>query len=249
MEFMSRIRAPENIEIASLKKKQAVVYDVMAPGAGTPWEDRGSHGVVGAFFKTVGMSLTRPGQMMLAIRRPETSGDVGALVIICSVFWALSALLHGLILLPHYRDVPQTDFDSSTYIEFCVIGMVAAGGAAWGLHRLFTMIYGKLVAQEKSLTNAPGVLLRNLTSYALVPSPLALIPMAGPPLALLMIAVNLIAAGRARLRLRMAAAAIDAMLALVAVLVVAFVGYWVGVFVLHQVLGDYSTVIVTHSRS
>ena len=38
---MSAYGKPTDIEIASLKK-QELSYDVMRPGNGTPWEDRGA---------------------------------------------------------------------------------------------------------------------------------------------------------------------------------------------------------------
>src|ERR1700733_8705186 len=91
---MSRIRPPENIEIASLRKKQKTVFDPMTAGVGTPWEDRGTHGTVGAFFKTCFMSMTSPAKLMGAIRRPETVNDARAFLFgICGV-WAISALMH-----------------------------------------------------------------------------------------------------------------------------------------------------------
>ena len=57
---MSRVRPPADFEIAALRKKQEVYVDPMKPGSGTPWEDRGSHGLVGAYFKTVSQSLFKP---------------------------------------------------------------------------------------------------------------------------------------------------------------------------------------------
>src|SRR5271169_5372528 len=91
---MSRIRTPENIEIAALKKKAATVFDPMRAGTGTPWEDRGKNGVVGAFFKTCLMSMFSPGKLTSSIRRPETTNDArGFLFGICGI-WAVSAVMH-----------------------------------------------------------------------------------------------------------------------------------------------------------
>jgi len=233
---MSRVRTPDNIEIASLKKKQVTLFDPMAPGSGTPWEDRGSHGTLGAFFKTCIKSLYSVGKLTTQIRRPETKTDALGFLIGCAICWGLSALMHGLLLYTHFRDLPNTEFDQTNYIIYCVIGMLAAGGATWALFTLYTLIYRKLVAQEKTQSVLPTVLLYNVTVYALGPSLLSLIPFAGPPIAILLIGVNLVAVGSKRLRLRFAAAAIDALLAFVVVLVVGFVGYFVGDIVLHQII-------------
>ena len=233
---MSRVRTPDNIEIASLKKKQVAQFNPMTPGSGTPWEDRGTHGTVGAFFKTCIMSMLSPGKLANQIRRPETRNDATAFVIGCAICWGLSALLHGLILYPHFRDLPHADFDSTNYIIYCVIGMLAGGGGMWGLFMVYTAMYHKLVSQEKSQSALPTVLLYNVNAYALGPSLLALIPFAGPPLAILLIGINQVAVGIKRLHLRFAAAAIDALLSLIVVLVLGFVGYWVGDIVLHQVI-------------
>ncbi len=232
---MSRVRTPDNIEIASLKKKQVAQHDAMAAGSGTPWEDRGTNGTLGAFLKTCITSLHSVGKLTEQIRRPETKTDAFGFLIGCAICWGLSALLHGLLLYTHVRDLPNMDFDSTHYFVYCVIGMLAAGGATWGLFTLYTMIYSKLVAQEKTQTPLPTVLLYNVTVYALGPSLLALIPFVGPPLAMLLIAVDLVAVGSKRLRLRFAAAAIDALLALIVVLVVGVVGYFVGGLILHQI--------------
>jgi hypothetical protein len=238
---MSRVRPPENIEIASLKKKQVARFDPMAPGSGTPWEDRGTHGTVGAFFKTCITSLHSVGKMAEQIRRPETKTDAMEFLIGCSICWGLSALMHGLILYPHFHNLPNTDFDPTHYFVYCVIGMLAAGGATWALFTLYTLIYRKLVAQEKTLAALPQVLIYNVSVYAMGPSLLSLIPFVGPPLAILLIGVDMVAVGIKRLHLRFAAAAIDALLALIVVLVVGVAGYFIGGFVLGQVYDPPST--------
>lgn len=236
---MSRIRTPDNIAIASLKKKQAEHFDPMAPGPGTPWEDRGSHGMLGAFFKTCKMSMSSAGQLMNLIRRPETTSDATSFLIGCCIVWGISALVHGLILLPFVSHVPHTQFDQQLYLIYCAIAFVAAGVGAYFLFRLYNIIYAKLIAQEKSQTVLPGPLLFNVTAYAMGPSLLALLPFAGPPLALFWIFINLILAGSKRLRIRATAAFIDALLAFIVVVAVGGLGYWIGdSLILHQVLGD-----------
>jgi hypothetical protein len=232
---MSRVRTPDNIEIASLKKKQVALNDPMTPGGGTPWEDRGTNGTVGAFIKTCITSLHSVGKLTAQIRRPETKTDAMGFLIGCAVCWGLSALLHGLILYMHIRSDP--DFDPTNFMIHWVISVLAAGAATWFLFAFYNIMYAKLVAQEKTQSALPKVLLYNVTAYAMGPSLLALIPLVGPPIAIVLIGVNVIVVGVKRLRLRFAAAMIDAMLPYVVVVVVGFVGYWVGNLILNQVVG------------
>jgi hypothetical protein len=233
---MSRVRPPENIEIAALKKKQAVFVDLMAPGPGIPWEDRGSYGMLAGFFKTVKRSFFGVGLLTDHIRRPETTGDARGFLIGCGICWGISVFLHGALLMHTYQNDPHIDFDSQTYWIYCIIGTVAAIIATIVLFQLYIAIYSKLVAQESRQSPRPTVLLYNASAYALGPSVLAIVPFLGPPLALLWIFVNLILVGSKRLRLRPAAAIIDSLLAFLAVAVIGFACYWVGDFVLHQVM-------------
>jgi hypothetical protein len=235
---MANIRTPENIEIAALKKKQAIFVDLMAPGPGIPWEDRGTHGIFGGFLKTFGRSLFGVGLLTDHIRRPETTNDARGFLFGCAICWGLSALIHGLLLMHTYQHIPKTDFDAQSYYIHVGIATVGAAVGMVLLFQLYSAIYAKLVEQEKSDSPRPKVLLYNTNAYAVGPSVLALIPFAGPPIALLWIFINLIVVGSKRLRLRPAAAIIDAVLAFVVVLVVGFACYWVGDLVLNQVIGS-----------
>jgi hypothetical protein len=236
---MSRVRTPDNINIASLKQKQAQYFDPMAAGPGTPWEDRGSNGVLGAFLKTCKMSMSSPALLLNQIRRPETTSDTTAFLIGCCIICGASALIHGLILMPFVSNTPNADFDQNLYIIYCAIAFVAAGAGLYFLFRLYNIVYAKLIAQEKTQSVLPAPLLYNVTAYALGPSLLALIPFVGPPIALAWIFINLILAGSKRLRIRASAAFIDALLAFIVVAAVGAIGYWVGDrLVLHQVLGE-----------
>ena len=81
MPRMSKFGTPQGLEIAALKKKQTATWDPMAHGPGTPWEDRATHGLVGAFVKTAVASLTRPRQLADQLRRPETTNDARSFVV------------------------------------------------------------------------------------------------------------------------------------------------------------------------
>jgi hypothetical protein len=238
LKFMSRIRTPDNINIASLKGKKSEFFDAMAPGPGTPWEDRGTRGVVSAFLKTCMMSLTSFFKLVDSIRRPETKNDAFPLLIGFCVLWGVSAIVHGLIFMHMAGTVPYHDVDQPTYLMYIGIAALGAGGGTYLLFRFYNLIYGKLVAQEKTVTSLPDVLLYNVNAYALGPSILAPIPFIGPALALLFIFIDLYIAGRKRLNIRATGALIDALIAYAIVLAAAFLGYWLGNLILHQVLSD-----------
>src|SRR5687767_15497810 len=83
--------APPGVDIAALKiKKGPGPVDLMMPGNGTPWEDRGAQGVVKAFFQTCVKSMTSPALLLDHIRRPDTTAEARQFAIACSVFWAIA---------------------------------------------------------------------------------------------------------------------------------------------------------------
>src|SRR6266705_6979086 len=91
LSLMAKPTPPPNVAIASLDARKQTMFNLMAPGPGTPWEDRGSIGVIGAFFKTAFRSMFKPAELLDSIRRPETGGDSFSFAIGCGVMWALSA--------------------------------------------------------------------------------------------------------------------------------------------------------------
>jgi hypothetical protein len=245
---MSRIRTPENIEIAALKKKQNTVFDPMRAGVGTPWEDRGTRGTIGAFFKTCGMSMFSPGKLTLAIRRPETTNDArGFLFGICGI-WAVTAVMHYAIFVWRASRPANATVDTQTTAILGALCLLAGSVGTFFLFKVYTGIYGKLTAQEKDAVLLPDVLIFNVGAYALGPSLLALIPFAGPLIALVWIFASQIAVGVNRLRLRLPAAIIDALISLAAVVAIVVVGYLViEVVLLHKVMGyDAVTIPETH---
>ncbi len=229
---MSRIRTPDNMEIAALRKKQQTVFDPMVAGTGTPWEDRGTHGAIGAFIKTCTASMFSPAKLMGSIRRPETTNDARGFLIGNSIFWGLSALLHMGMWVWKQSDRPDVmDVDSNTVAIYCGLVVILFGGGCYFFYSTYVKVYGKLVAQEKDAVLMPETLIYNINVYTLGPSFLALIPFAGPPIALVWIFANLVVAGNSRLKLRLSAAFIDALLSLLAVL--AIIG---GIFLVGAVL-------------
>jgi hypothetical protein len=240
---MSRVRPPDNIEIAALRKKQKTLFDPMTSGAGTPWEDRGTHGTVGAFFKTCTQSMFSPGKLMSSIRRPETINDARGFLIGISAIWVITALMHFSYFV--WRDTKAADYDSintSNTVVLTLLTIAASGGGCFFGFKFYNIIYGKLVATEKDAVLFPDVLLYNVNAYALGPSLLALIPVAGPIIALLWIFINLIVAGNSRLRIRMSAAVIDALLCFGGILLIGGLGYFVVEFAILNHAMDYHAV-------
>ena len=222
---MSRIKPPDNIEIASLRKKQKTIFDPMAPGTGTPWEDRGTHGTVGAFFKTCIASMTAPGKLMGEIRRPETITDARGFLFGCCGCWAFTALVHYAYFVWKELKNPLASLEQTPAIVLALGSVAAAGGGCYFLFKIYTIIYGSLASTEKDSVMLPSVLIFNVSAYALGPSLLAIIPFIGPPIALVWIYIDLVAAGNKRFRLRMPAAVIDALIAMAVVLAIAGVSY------------------------
>jgi hypothetical protein len=227
---MSRSGRPE-FEIAALKKRQEEVWDPLAHGPGTPWEDRGTHGTVGAFLKTCVASLTGPRRLADAIRRPETTNDARGFVIGCGILWGLSAAGHtawGLWHKAHSPPPPGYDLDDVNTLWVVIDLVVPLVGAAVGivmLWMLYTAVYNRLIQQEARTVKLTEPLIANIAAYALGPSLLALIPVVGPPLAVVAMLIVMILIGTSsRLRLRAAAAVIDALLGFLAVVATAAAG-------------------------
>jgi hypothetical protein len=239
---MSRVKPPDDISIASLKKKQQTVFNPMAAGTGTPWEDRGTHGTVGAFFKTCFASMASPGKLMGQIRRPETVTDARLFLFGISGIWAISALIHYAYFVWKESKEPFASIDQTPMIVLGVGTLAAAAVGCFFLFKIYNIIYGHLAATEKDSVLLPEVLIYNVNVYAMGPSLLALIPFAGPPIALLWIYIDLIAAGSKRFRLRMPAAVIDALISLAAVLAIGVVGYFVVEFIILNKLMSYTAV-------
>ena len=222
---MSNFRTPENIEIASLRKKQTEHFDPMAHGTGTPWEDRATHGTLGAFLKTCIASLFGIGPLTISIRRPNTIDDARPFLIGCSILWGLSAAMHTALSFYFADTTKYLPADPNNIAIYIVLAAAGGGFGVFYLFKIYTAIYGRLIAQEKEARLMPDVLLYNVNAYALGPSLLSLIPIAGPPLALVWIFLDMMNVGVRRLRLRSTAALIDAILSLAAVLGITLVAW------------------------
>jgi hypothetical protein len=223
---MSTYGQPE-FEIAALKKKQTAVWDPMAPGTGTPWEDRATNGVIGGFLKTCIASMTHPRRLVAEIRRPETHNDSRAFVIGCGICWGLSAAGHLGYGLWRRSKLPDfIDFNTPVLAIYLVVALVGSVVGIVALWTLYTAIYNRLVQEETRRGVAlPEPLIASACAYAFGPSILAVIPVYGPIAALVvMFVVMVIIGGSARLRLRIAASIIDAIFGFLAIAAVGIAG-------------------------
>jgi hypothetical protein len=220
--------APTDLEIAAHRARQARAHNPLEPGPGTPWEDRGSTGMVAAFFKTVAMAFTRPGVLLESMRRPETAGDARAFAIGCGIFWGLSWLIHGV--LAYHREHQKTGvgwrdfgaFDAEVLAGHLVLGVVAT----WGLLFLVTRLAYTLISAGEMKVKFPPVLLYNVYAYALAPSVLAVIPYVGPALALAWIFALLVYGARSRLMIKTGGAIVCNIFAVGGVLGLAAAAYF-----------------------
>jgi hypothetical protein len=233
---------PPGVDIAALKTKKSTgagARDLMRPGGGTPWEDRGAQGLVKAFIQTCVKSITAPGMLLDHIRRPDTTREGTQFAIGCAVLWGVSGVIHT-ILYYALRADPQYVQDmggvGSFYIKAVIVGGVV-GFAAWGLFVLFAnRMYFAMVSTELKNT-APRVLLYNMFCYCLGPSILAPIPVIGPPVALLLIFIDWIVGGSKRLYISYRGAIVAAVLTMLAILAMAAGGLWLANMIATNVLG------------
>src|SRR5437867_4025985 len=222
---MAKPTPPPNVAIASLDARKQTMFNLMAPGPGTPWEDRGSIGVIGAFFKTCFRSMFKPADLLDAIRRPETGGDSRSFAIGCGLMWGLSALIHGYLYYRHMlseetRTATSTTEDRITVLGqpwaiWCVIAAILAVIGVLLFQKIGSSVYYSLVATEMK-SKAPPILAYNIFGYCLGPSLLAIIPIAGPPLAVIWITIALAIGGATRLKISVKGAVIASLVSIAA---------------------------------
>lgn len=223
---MAKMEVPDNIQIASLQKKQQAQLDLMKPGKGTPWEDRGGQGSVGAFFKTLFGGMFSPATLVDQIRRPETSSDVTAFVIGCGLIGSLAALISSW--LTFHQAQGQRGLEINNQVFWIGAGLTAAAmPVAFVLVlKLAVKFYMALVSGDLK-HKAPPVLFFNAFGYVLGPTVLALIPVFGPPVAALYILILWAVVGRRRMYLKPSAALIATILTGIALSVICIGGFWI----------------------
>jgi len=233
---MAKYTSPQDVQIRALdEKKQAQLIDMMAPGPGIPWEDRGSVGLVGAFFKTAFGMMFSPVNLLQKLRRPETAEDSNAFVYVIGVVWLLAMVIQSAFdywLL--YRTNTKIEFDAKQYIINSALEAIAAGVGAVVLCRFLGILYFKSISFDLSQP-APPVLAHNVVAYSTSPSLLALIPGSygviplGALAALVWMLVLWIKGARGRLRVRPGGAVVGPVLTFVvccAAIAVASLALW-----------------------
>jgi len=237
---MAKPTPPPNVAIASLDARKQTMFNLMAPGPGTPWEDRGSIGTIGAFFKTAFRSMFKPADLLDSIRRPETGGDSFSFAIGCGVLWATSALIHGYLYYRHMVGIETRTANSTTedritvlgqnWAIWCVIAAVLAIVGVLLFQKIGSRLYYALVATEMK-SKAPPILAYNMFGYCLGPSLLAIVPIAGPILAIIWISIALMVGGATRLKISVKGAVIASLVAVCAMVAVIIATWFVTRFI------------------
>jgi hypothetical protein len=233
---MAKYTLPQDVQIRALdEKKKAEFFDLMAAGPGVPWEDRGSIGILGGFFKTAFGMMFAPVQTLNKLRRPETAEDANAFAWGIAVVWFLAmAIQSAFDYLVLYRNDAKIEFSSNQYMINTALEAVAAAAGAVVLCRIISVVYYKLLAFDMG-QKCPPVLAQNIITYSMSPSLLALIPGSYGPIplgalaALLWMLALWIAAARGRLHVRAGGSIVGPILTFVvccAMIAVASVALW-----------------------
>jgi hypothetical protein len=236
--------APDHIRIAALERKKGLaMLDLMRPGPGTPWEGRGGR-FIPAFFQTCLMSIFQPARLLDSIRRPESREEGNLFAILCGCFWSVSLIVHmGILYYGVYSDTVNYKVDQTSYWETVLVIAAILPFAIWASSIFLASIWHQILSMDMA-SKAPPVLARTLFAYMLGPSILALIPIAGPPLALLGIFIDWNVAGITRMYAKTHATIIATVLVFAITIVMAVGIYFVGAIARSNALGDSVTTIV-----
>jgi hypothetical protein len=217
-------KSTTDFKIASQQQKKVnLAVDLMSSGSGIPWEDRGSRGVLGAFFATIFAMMFSPAKTLAQMRRPETNTDAKLFSYAIGGIWFLAYIIQSTFAYyVFYNNDPKLVIDGQQYVINTGLGAVASAVAAVFLSTFVSQIFFRLTAFDAT-TKTPPVLSFNCLVYALSPSILALIPggpkpwfAIAPCVAGLWIFVELIIVSISRLHIRVGAAIIGSILTFLA---------------------------------
>lgn len=233
---MAKLETPSHIEIASLRSQQVQDYDLMATGTGTPWEDRGTHGTVGGFFKTAFMAMFKPRALYALLRRPNTTKDANAFVIGCGIFWSLAVATHALLMIAR----STTPIDPARDLVRHLIFFIASPFIFYGLMAVAKNVFAVVVESELK-KGTPRSLATNVFAYAAAPSILAplLVPIhwaAGAGVVWLWITLVATTGARSRMRMSFAGSLIGVVLGVAVVAAIVAGGWFALVWVLGSLL-------------
>jgi hypothetical protein len=210
-----RVEVPDDIQIAALQKKRAGTYDLMRPGEGTPWENRGQSGLFSAFFKNIGRAMSSPVLLVDHIRRPETASDINAYVIGCGLMLSIAVLTQSTVMFMTARSNPKVILDPTAFWEGAAVMAALMPLVWWLLIGIGCRVYKFLVTGD-SKQKAPPVLFQNVLGYTSSPIILAIVPYVGIWIGVVWLMVLWIIAGRRRLYIAPAATVIATIGAIIA---------------------------------
>jgi hypothetical protein len=217
---------PDDVDIASMRKEVTRIGNLLAPGPGTPWEDRSAIGGVAAFFKTLTMSLLKPGTLLHSLRRPETAGDARVFAILCGLFWGIGWVVFDVLTFPYTNKAGWQGFeafDAEKWALHFALGVVGT----WVLLNLISRVAYKLLSSGEMRAKFPPVLAFNVYAYCLGPSILAMASykLIGPVAALVWIFLLSVYACVSRLAIRATGAIVCNAIAFAGVTGVAVAAY------------------------
>ena len=210
-------------EIASMRKPQQAKYrNPLEPGAGTPWEDRGSIGVIPAVFKTAFAAMFAPRRLLDSMRRPEARADARVLAIAYGVFWGLGWVVHDVVQFMRSDQTFMIEYHGYAMFAHFALGVAAT----FFVLQFATPLFHKLLSAGDTSGRIPSVLVYNVFAYCLGPSVLAIIPFGiGPLIALLWIFGLIVFGAVARLGMKGGNAFVCALIAFGATLGAAVLVY------------------------
>lgn len=225
------IETPADVEIASMRKEHVRRANLMEPGPGTPWEDRGSVGFVPAYFKTAFMAMFKPGTLLHAIRRPETPGDARAFTLVCGFFWGLAWVINDLVQMVR----KQEEFDVTIHGYGMAIHFALAMAGTWFLLNLSTRLFHRLVTAGSKQQKFQPSLAYNVFAYCLGPSLVAVIPFhIGPAIAVAWIIGLFIYGAASRMAVSPANAVVCVIISIAGFLLAAVGAYFLSLWVLDK---------------
>jgi hypothetical protein len=216
---VAKYSSPEEFRFKGLEKKIEQRPDLMVSGSGIPWEDRGSFGFLGAFFKTALDAMFKPTQLLAKMRRPETATDARIFGYACGGIWFFAVIIQSAFAyFVFYTRDKSVDLDSQQYMINTLLEAVGAAVAAALLPGVIAWMFYRLTAFDMT-SKAPAVMVRNVITYLMGASLLALIPggpkpwlAIGPVLTGVWMFITLLTVAISRLRVSVGAAIIGSLL-------------------------------------
>lgn len=231
---MPRVPPPEHVHIPALKRQQVVDRgDLMQPGQGTPWEDRGHLGLASGFRETVVMAVLRPLRLLDSIRRPDSLSDANQLALVTGVLTAVGVAGH----VGFWRWRTAAPW-SGLRILLDLLGLAALLAAPWLLSRVGARVNHAMTSAALK-GRARLTLNQSIFAYLFCPLSLAVVPLVGPPLAALIVAALAVVVPRLRLRLTLVEGLIAGAVSFLVMLLTVLAGYLAWHWALPWALGPW----------